>query len=183
MSHGAPLPDSFIACCTVHYTDNNNLIFSSKSGLAVEPTRWVSAFYMGGDSSVGIANSYGLDGSGIESRWWARFSASVQTGPGAHPASYTMGTGPFPGVKRPGRGVDHPPPSTVAVKERVQLYLYFKSEPFLACCRVNLPFYYRRSIVREIRPVCEGNHSFHLVLRLRLSGAISRLPLCALITY
>jgi hypothetical protein len=39
----------------------------------------------------------------------ARFSAHVQTGPGAQPASYTMGTGSFPGVKRPGRGVDHPP--------------------------------------------------------------------------
>ena len=39
----------------------------------------------------------------------ARFSATVQTGPGAHPASYAMDTGSFPGVKRPGRGVDHPP--------------------------------------------------------------------------
>ena len=38
-----------------------------------------------------------------------RFFAPVQTGPGAHPASYTVGTGYFPGVKRPGRGVDHPP--------------------------------------------------------------------------
>jgi hypothetical protein len=38
-----------------------------------------------------------------------RFSAPVQTGSEAHPASYTMGTGSFPGVKRPGRGVDHPP--------------------------------------------------------------------------
>jgi hypothetical protein len=28
-----------------------------------------------------------------------RFSAPVQTGPGAHPASCTMGTGSFPGVK------------------------------------------------------------------------------------
>jgi len=33
-----------------------------------------------------------------------RFSAHVQTGPGAHPASYTMGTGFFLGVKC-GRGV------------------------------------------------------------------------------
>ena len=40
----------------------------------------------------------------------ARFSAPVQTGPGAHPASYTMGTGSLPGVKRPGRGADHPSP-------------------------------------------------------------------------
>ena len=30
--------------------------------------------------------------------------------PGAHPASYTMGTGSFPGMKRPGRGANHPPP-------------------------------------------------------------------------
>jgi hypothetical protein len=41
-----------------------------------------------------------------------RLSAPVQTGPGAHPASCAMGTGSFPGVKRPGRGVDHPPSSS-----------------------------------------------------------------------
>ena len=76
------------------------------------------------DSSVGIATRYGLDGPGIESQWEARFFAPVQTGPGAHPASYTMGTGSFPGVKRPGRGVDHRPPSSAEVKERVELYLY-----------------------------------------------------------
>jgi hypothetical protein len=28
----------------------------------------------------------------------------------------------FPGVKRPEREVDHPPPSTAVVKERVELY-------------------------------------------------------------
>ena len=42
-----------------------------------------------------------------------------RTGPGANPASYITGTGSFPGVKRPGRGVDHPPPSSAEVKERV----------------------------------------------------------------
>jgi hypothetical protein len=45
----------------------------------------------------------------------ARFFVHVQIGPGAHPASCTMGTGSFPGVKRPGRGADHPPPSSVEV--------------------------------------------------------------------
>jgi len=40
----------------------------------------------------------------------ARFSAPVQTGPGAQPASFAMGTGSFLGVKQPGLGVDHPPP-------------------------------------------------------------------------
>jgi hypothetical protein len=55
-------------------------------------------------NSVSIATGYGLDGPGIESRWGARFSAPVQTGPGAHPASCTMGTGSFPRVEI-GRGV------------------------------------------------------------------------------
>jgi len=49
----------------------------------------------------------------------ARFSACVQTGPGAHLASYTMGTGSYQGVKRPGYGVDHPPSSSAEVKERL----------------------------------------------------------------
>jgi len=39
----------------------------------------------------------------------AGFSATVQTGPEAHPAYYIMGTGYFPEAKRPERGVDHPP--------------------------------------------------------------------------
>jgi len=56
-------------------------------------------------------------------------SAAVQTGPGAHPAFYTMGIGSFPGVKRAERGVEHLPPSTAEVKERVELYLYSTSGP------------------------------------------------------
>ena len=84
---------------------------------------------MGRDSVVVIATRYGLDGPGIESRWGARFSALVQTGPGAHAASYTMGTGSFPGVKQPGRGVNHPPQSSAQVKEKVELYLYSTSVP------------------------------------------------------
>jgi hypothetical protein len=55
-------------------------------------------------SVVGIATGYGLDGPGIESRWGARFFGPLQTGSGAQPASCTMGTGFFPGVKN-GRGV------------------------------------------------------------------------------
>jgi hypothetical protein len=43
--------------------------------------------------------------------------AHVQTGPDVHPASCTMGTGSFPGVKRPGRGADYPPPSSAEVKK------------------------------------------------------------------
>ena len=71
--------------------------------------------FMGRDSSVGIETRYGLDGPGIESRWEARFSAPVQTGPGAHPASCTMGIGSFPRIKLPERGADHPPPLSAEV--------------------------------------------------------------------
>jgi len=49
----------------------------------------------------------------------ARFSAPVKTGPGAHTASCTMCTGPFPGVKS-GQGVtltSHPLLSAVGMKE------------------------------------------------------------------
>ena len=56
-------------------------------------------FRYGLGSSVGIATGYGLNGQGIEYQWGARFSTPVQTSPGAHPASCTMGTRSFPGVK------------------------------------------------------------------------------------
>ena len=64
---------------------------------------------VGRDGSVGTATRYGLDSPRIESRWEARFSAPVQTGPGGPPSLCTIGTRSFPGVKRPARGVDHPP--------------------------------------------------------------------------
>ena len=70
-----------------------------------------------------------LDGTGIESQWRARFSARVQISSGAHPTSCTMGTGSFQGVKRPGRSVDQPPPSSGEVNESVELYLYSTSGP------------------------------------------------------
>jgi len=53
----------------------------------------------GPGSIVRIATSYGLDGPGIKSQWGRDFFAPVQTSPGAHRASCTMGTGSFPGVK------------------------------------------------------------------------------------
>ena len=81
------------------------------------------------DSAVGIATRYGLDGPGIESRWGARFSAPVQTDSEAHPASYTMRTESFPGVKQPGRGLDHARSFSAKVKERIELYLYSLSGP------------------------------------------------------
>jgi hypothetical protein len=68
-----------------------------------------------------------------------RFSASVHTDPGAHPASYKVGTESFPGVKWPGRGVNHPPPSSAEVKERIELHFNSHSRPSLPVLGLNLP--------------------------------------------
>jgi len=50
----------------------------------------------------------------------ARFSAPVQTGPEAHPASCTMGTGSFPGV-RCGRGVTLTPHPLLVPRSKIPL--------------------------------------------------------------
>jgi len=71
----------------------------------------------------------------------ARFSAPVQTEPGAHPASDTMGTGCFAEVKWLRYGVEYPPPSSAEDKERVELYFYSPLWAFVACSRVNFNFY------------------------------------------
>ena len=68
----------------------------------------------------------------------ARFSAPVQNRPGAHAASYSKGTGSFPGVKRPGRGVEHPPHLAPRLKSTAIPLLPFWA--FVACSRVNFTF-------------------------------------------
>ena len=98
-----------------------NLSNNKRNKLPHQQQQFISHVIISGGpgSSVGITNGYGLDGPGIESRWGARFSAPVQTAPGAHPASCTMGTGSFPGVKeRPWRDADPALPSSAVVKKR-----------------------------------------------------------------
>ena len=96
---------------------------------------------------AGIATGYGLDGPGIESRWGPRFSAPVQTGPGAHPASCTMGTGSFPGVKI-GPGVTLTPHPLIVLWSRkgraipkLPLWAVRPVQSLSACTRVY--FYWR----------------------------------------
>ena len=97
-----------------------------------------------------------VGGPGIESQSVAKFFLPVKTlGPGAHPVSYKMGTGSFPGVRRPGRGVDHPQsPPRIEVKERVKLYLYFPSGPSWPV----LGYLYRTN-VKKIEPDMVTTHT------------------------
>ena len=77
----------------------------------------------GRDSIVGIATRYGMYGPGIEFLLGGEIFCTVQAGPGVHPASCTVGTGSFLGVKRPGRDVDNSPHLAPLLV-------------FMACCRV-----------------------------------------------
>ena len=75
------------------------------------PSIWLKGLY----SVVGIATRYGLEGPRIRIPVRARFSALIQTVPGAHPTSCTMGIGSFPGVKAAGAWRWPPTPSSAEV--------------------------------------------------------------------
>ena len=66
---------------------------------------------------------------GIESRWGRDIPHQYRP-PWVPPSLPYNGYHIFsPRVKRPGRGVNHPHPSSAEVKERVELYVYFPSGP------------------------------------------------------
>ena len=109
--------------------------------------------FVGWGRSEGIATRYGLDGPGIESRWGTRFSAHLLDRAWDSPSFLYIGYRiSFLSVKRPECGVNHPPPSSVEVKGRVELYLYSPSGPsrpflvrtltFYVFVKQNLSFWY-----------------------------------------
>jgi hypothetical protein len=76
-----------------------------------------------------------IEGSEFESRWRQVFSLLhiVQTGSGAHPAYYRMGTKALsPGVKRPGREADHSSPTSTEVKKT---WIYPSTPPYVFISR------------------------------------------------
>ena len=76
----------------------------------------------------------------------ARLSASVQTGPGAHPTSCIMCTGSLSGDRAAGAWHLPPTPSSAEVKERVKLYLYSPSGYSRPLLGLTLPLPTRRHI-------------------------------------
>jgi hypothetical protein len=69
----------------------------------------------------------------------ARFFAAVQTGTGAYPASYTMGTGSLSGGK-----------AARVKKKRVQLYLYSPSGPSWPVLGRTLPLTFTPVVIRFV---------------------------------
>jgi hypothetical protein len=94
------------------------------------------------NSVVGIATCYELDGPGIESRWGEIFRSRPNRPWGPPSLLYNGYRVCFSGVKRPGRGVEHPPPSSARVKERVELCLYSPSGPSWPVLGRTLPLSY-----------------------------------------
>jgi hypothetical protein len=85
---------------------------------------------MGLDSSVSIATRYGMEGLAIESRWGGESFRTRPDRPWGPPSLLYSGYQiSLPGVKQLRRGIDHPPPSSSVVKERVELYLYSPCGP------------------------------------------------------
>ena len=98
----------------------------------------------------------------------ARFSAPVQTGLGAHAAIYKWVPRLFPGAKRPGCGVNHPPHQVPRLKKeyiytttlhlylhgrllgKVYLYYYFSPASIFRAYRIPFP-----SIARN-----DGQHGY-----------------------
>jgi hypothetical protein len=103
--------------CTAHFITSDFCLhkYSLVSTLTI----------VGRDSSVGIATGYGLDGPGIES-WWRRdisHTSRPTVGPIQSSVQWVPG---LSGVKRLGRGLDHPPHPTPRLKKG---YSYISTSP------------------------------------------------------
>jgi hypothetical protein len=106
--------------CIVRHTNAHEHTVGGTDGYHVVICGLFTDAVVGRNSVAGTATCYGLDCPGIQSRW----------GPWGPPSLLYNGYGvSFPGVKRSGRGVDHPPPSSAEVKEIVELYLCSPSGP------------------------------------------------------
>jgi hypothetical protein len=68
-------------------------------------------------STVGIATGYGLDGSGIESRWRRNFTHLSRPALGSTQPPVQWVPGLFRGKERPGHDADPSPPSSAVVKK------------------------------------------------------------------
>jgi hypothetical protein len=115
-------------------------------------------------SSVGIATRYGQDGPDIESYLGEGEIFYTRSDRPWGPPSllYNGYRVSFPGVKRPGRGGNHPPQSSAEVKERIELYLYSPFGPSWPVVgrALPLPYSYGEYVIVKV-----FNTYFFFVLR------------------
>jgi hypothetical protein len=99
----------------------NHIITRPKSNLFCQIYHFGS-LYVGWESAVSMVIYYRM------AVWGSNFSGKQDIPP--HPASYTMGNGsPSQGKSSWGHSVNHAPPSSTNVKERVELYFHTLSRP------------------------------------------------------
>ena len=98
--------------------------------------------YVDREISVGIATRYRVVGPGIESQRGEIFLTCPDRPWGLPCLLYSAYRFSFPGEKPQGRDVDHSPPSSTKVKERVELYLYSRSVPSWQVTGWNLLYLY-----------------------------------------
>jgi hypothetical protein len=103
-------------------------------------------------SSVSLATRYGLEGSGIESRWGRDFPHLPDRASSPH-SLLCNGCRVFPGGKAAGAWLWPLTPSSDEVKERVELYLYSPSGPSWVVLGGTL-FYY--CVLSSLLGACTG---------------------------
>lgn len=102
---------------------------------------------MGWDDVVGIVTWYKLDDPGIEPCGGEILRTCLDQPWSPHSLLYKGYGVPFPEIKWPGHGINHPPQSSAEVKERALLYLYSPSGFSWPVLGGNLPFYLSTSPV------------------------------------
>ena len=80
----------------------SQLVQSSKQNVYQSDKHRIKDKSSGPGSSVGIVTELRAERSGDRIPVGSSFSAPVRTGPGANPASCTMGIGSFPGLRADG---------------------------------------------------------------------------------
>jgi hypothetical protein len=107
-----PFPPSPNFAQSCHFIMSLTFLSVQNTAVYFNPIIQYTDWFSDPDSSVTTATRNGLHGPGIESRWQRNFPPPIQVLPGAHPASYTMGTSYFSGSKRPWRRTDPPAASS-----------------------------------------------------------------------
>ena len=119
----------WVNCATTCYNFKKGTVICSEILHLSTYQLWrnVATYFLQLGSSVSVMTRYG---------WTVRRSNSdveeiFRTRPYRRrgPPSLCFTTGHFPGVKRSGRGVNHPPPSSAKVKDSVEEYVYSASGP------------------------------------------------------